>query len=156
MQKTCCQRAEILVTGGDLERIGAHTGRTDFWSLRRPANAAYLENDPDDPDWTRLTTDGEGRRRMLVKKPSGDCHFLGSAGCVLPLEVRPLVCRLYPFAYTERGLDGLDDDYCPTEALLPKGMPGVTMLTVLGMVPADGERWRSALYAELRAEGMKR
>ena len=37
---------------------------------------------------------------------NGDCTFLGAAGCVLPEEVRPLVCRLYPFEYTHRGILG--------------------------------------------------
>lgn len=152
MQKTCCQRAEILVTLGDVDRIASHTGRTDFWNQRAPTDGSYLEQDPDDPNWLGYTTDGQGRRRMLRRHPSGDCTFLGEAGCVLPLETRPLVCRLYPFAYTESGLVGEDVDYCPTKALLPANQPGVTMLTVLGMLPADGERWRKELYQELRSE----
>lgn len=152
MQKTCCQRAEILVTRGDVDRIAGHTGKTDFWDVRRPLEASYLEEDPEDPNWLAYTTDDQGRRRMLRRKPGGDCTFLGEAGCVLPLETRPLVCRLYPFAYTERGLSGEDVDYCPTGVLLPADRPGLTMLTVLGMAPVDGERWRGQLYAELRAE----
>lgn len=152
MQKTCCQRAEILVTRGDLARIAQHTGQSDFWNNRPPENAEYLEQDPDDPNWLAYTTNERGERRMLLRRPTGDCTFLGEAGCVLPLEVRPLVCRLYPFAYTESGIDGQDVEYCPTESLLPKDRPGVTMLTILGMDPADGERWRSALYRELRED----
>lgn len=152
MQKTCCQRAEILVTSGDIARIAAHTGRQDFWSLRAPVDPSYSEPDPDDPNWAAYTTDDRGRRRMLLKQPGGDCSFLGPHGCVLPTEVRPIVCRLYPFAYTERGLDGIDDGYCPTETLIPRTQPGATMLTVLGMDPRDGERWRTALYSELRAD----
>ncbi len=156
MQKTCCQRAEILVTAGDIARIGAHTGREGFWSLRQPNDAAYLEDDSDDPNWLAYTTDGNGRRRMLERKPSGDCTFLGDAGCVLPVEVRPIVCRLYPFAYNERGLDGMDDDYCPREKLIPRNKPGASMLTVLGMDKSDGERWRAQLYGELRREWSER
>lgn len=34
----------------------------------------------------RLSTDSRGR-----------CQFLGGAGCVLPNEVRPYYCRLFPF-----------------------------------------------------------
>lgn len=29
-------------------------------------------------------------------RPNGDCHFLGSGGCVLPREARPYYCRLSP------------------------------------------------------------
>ncbi|HBS28044.1 MAG TPA: hypothetical protein DEB06_01015 [Phycisphaerales bacterium] len=152
MQKTCCQRAEILVTRGDIERIEAHTARDDFWSRRAPANAAYSEPDPDDPDWRSLTLAPDGTRRTLNRRSNGDCTFLGQRGCVLPTEVRPLVCRLYPYGYTERGLEGIDDEYCPTAALVPRGQPGATMLTVLDMSRADAERWRGTLYDELRAD----
>lgn len=152
MQKTCCQRAEILVTAGDRERIAAHSGRRDAWSLRRPEDASYLEHDPDDPNWLRYTTDAQGRRWMLTRRQNGDCTFLGAQGCVLPLNVRPLVCRLYPFSYTERGLDDIDDGYCPTETLLKDEPAGSTMLTVLDMNRVEAERWRAHLYAELTAE----
>lgn len=150
IQKTCCQRADILVTPGDIERIAAHTGRDAFWSLRRPDDPASAEHDPEDPDWHRLSTLPDGRRRLLDRQPGGDCTFLGHAGCILPTEVRPLVCRLYPFDYTERGIRGVFSGYCPTERLIPRDQPGVTMLTILGMEHRDGERWRAMLYAELR------
>lgn len=139
------------MTEGDIARIAAHVGRDDFWSRRRPQDAEYLDEDPDDPAWQALTSDGEGRRAMLERRPQGDCTFLGARGCTLPLDVRPLVCRLYPFSYTERGLTGVEDGYCPREALLPRDEPGVTMLTVLGMEAREGERWRRQLYSELRS-----
>lgn len=152
MQKTCCQQTEILVTEGDIARIAAHTGRSDFWSLRVPDYKGHLEEDPNDPNWRRYTVDDQNRRRMLIKQANGDCTFLGEMGCVLPLETRPLVCRIYPFAFNEDGLTGVDDCYCPSDVLLPKDQPGVTMLTVLGMAPADGRRWRAMLYDELRGQ----
>ncbi|MFO0873248.1 MAG: YkgJ family cysteine cluster protein [Phycisphaerales bacterium] len=149
IQRTCCQRAEILVTAGDRARIAAHAGRDDFWERRRPADPEYLEHDPDDPNWRDLTVNADGTRNVL-RRTSDGCTFLGRHGCELPMEVRPLVCRLYPFDFTERGLatgDGaVADHYCPTALLAP---PGTTMLTVLGMRPDEGERWRSALYREL-------
>lgn len=145
MQRTCCQRAEILVTDGDRRRIAAHVGREDFWERRRPDDAEYLEHDEDDPNWRRLTVADDNTRCVLHRSADG-CTFLGPAGCVLPLETRPLVCRLYPFDFSERGLAGIADHYCPTDRLAP---PGVTMLTVLGMNPVDGERWRATLYREL-------
>lgn len=155
-QKTCCQRAEILVTSGDIRRIGDHSGRADFWSLREPEDTGYLEDDPDDPNWQRFTADCQGRRRMLNRRPNGDCTFLGPQGCVLPLETRPLVCRLYPFAFNERRLTGVDDGYCPTNLFVKTNERGKTMLTVLNMDPRDGERWRSALYHELREDWSQR
>lgn len=149
IQRTCCQRAQILVTDGDIARIEAHTRRADFWEERPPLDPAYADVDDDDPNWVALTFEPGGTRRVLKRDDAHGCTFLGSAGCTLPTEVRPLVCRLYPFAYNERGITGMDDDYCPTAVLAPPGS-GLTMLTVLGMNASEGERWRSALYAELR------
>ena len=152
VQKTCCQRAEIVVTRGDIDRITQHTGRADFWSWRPPESPAYTEQDPEDPNWVRYTVNERGDRRTLHRMPNGNCVFLGSHGCILPGEVRPLVCRLYPYAYTEQGITGLDDEYCPREMLIPKDQPKATMLTVLGMNPDDGRRWHAMLYDELRRE----
>lgn len=149
MQRTCCQRAEILLTDGDMARIEAHTGRRDFWERCAPADPAYIEDQDDDPNWVRYTVEPDGTRRVLRRGPDG-CGFLGAQGCTLPMEVRPLVCRLYPFSYTESGITGEDADYCPTAALIPPGS-GLTMLTVLGMSRDDGARWHAMLYSELRA-----
>lgn len=149
MQRTCCQRAEILLTGGDVARIRAHSGRDDFFERRTPADASYLEHDPADPEWLPLTVGRDGRRRMLTRRADGDCAFLGAAGCVLPTEVRPLVCRLYPWSYTAAGLLGEDSDYCPS---VLRRFVGDNMLDVLDMRRTDGERWHAQLYAELRDE----
>ncbi|MBK8976226.1 MAG: YkgJ family cysteine cluster protein [Planctomycetes bacterium] len=147
IQRTCCQRAEILLTGGDVARIRAHSGRADFDERRVPLDPAYLEHDPDDPEWLGLTVGRDGRRRMLVRRAEGDCTFLGAQGCVLPTEVRPLVCRLYPWSYTAGGLATESADYCPPVLLR---FAGDSMLDVLDMQRADAERWRARLYDELR------
>jgi Fe-S-cluster containining protein len=146
VQRTCCQRAEILLTPGDVARIAAHTGTEGFAEHRAPADAEYVRPDPDDPHWLRYTVRADGRRRMLVRRDDR-CTFLGARGCTLPLGVRPLVCRLYPFAYTEAGLQGIDGEFCPTALLAPHGEP---MTDVLGMSRAAAERWRASLYEELR------
>ncbi|MEZ6017581.1 MAG: YkgJ family cysteine cluster protein [Planctomycetota bacterium] len=151
VQKTCCQRTEILVTEGDRRRIAAFVGREDFWERRAVRDASYLEDDPDDPDWRRATVlmDVAGRtgtRAMLKKRANEDCTFLGAAGCVLPEATRPLVCRLYPFEYTHRGIVGEASEYCPTALVDPDG---VGMARVLAMDPGAAERWRAQLYAEL-------
>ncbi len=182
-QKTCCQHAQILVTSGDVARIAAHTGREDFHHHAPPIHPDVLLHVESDPNWVRYTVAADGTRHVLKKQDGinpgagghrgqrGDCTFLGAAGCVLPVEVRPSVCRLYPFMYNEWRMEGpgdesrgIDEDYCPTgmffdrdrRALpasnLPVGTPGVTMLTVLRMDPRDGERWRAKLYEELRSD----
>ena len=145
VQRTCCQRAEILVTAGDLERIAAATGKQAFHERRAPTDPSYLDQD-DDSNWLRYTVDQNGQRRVLTRKPNGDCGFLGAAGCELSLETRPLVCRLYPYSYNEQGLQGLDSEYCPTAMLAPAGE---SMADVLDIPAATAEVWRHQLYSEL-------
>jgi len=154
VQRTCCQRAEILVTAGDVARIGAFLtaggapGATmDFVERRAPLDPEYVRSDPDDPNWVRYTVAADGTRRMLRKQANGDCTFLGQRGCVLPEDVRPLVCRLYPYFYAEDGLDGVDSEYCPTALLAPDGR---SMADVLDIPAAKAEGWRQQLYQELR------
>ena len=149
MQETCCQRAEVYVTLGDVARIAEHSGRSDFHERRSPADSEYLDDDEDDPIWRRATVASDGTRRVLRRKANGDCTFLGEAGCVLPEGVRPLVCRLYPYDYTESGMKGETAGYCPREELAP---PGGSMIRLLGIGLSDAERWRRELYRELRSE----
>lgn len=146
IQKTCCQRAEVVITAGDAARIGRHTGRQDFAELRAPHDPTYLDQD-DDPNWAKYTVEADGRRRVLRRRADGSCTFLSEFGCCLPTEVRPLVCRLYPHSYTESGIVGVEGEYCPVERLVP---PGLTLLTVLGMRPDEARRWHRMLYDELR------
>ncbi len=144
--KTCCQICEVLVTVGDQQRIRLATRRTDFWEYRIPADPSYLDQ-ADDPNWLRWAFRADGSRPVL-KRVGGNCVFLGPNGCTLHMEVRPLVCRLYPYAYTEAGLNGICDA-CPP-AVVP---PGLTILNTLGMCHEDAVRWHRMLYNELRTKG---
>ena len=146
-QRTCCQICEIYVTPGDVERIAAFTGTGDFHEYRRPDNPEYLDQD-DDPLWATRVFRPDGTRRVLRRTESAGCVFLGPNGCRLPLEVRPLVCRLYPFDYTEKGLQSVNGTMCPTRLLAP----GETLLQSLDMDAETAEGWRRQLYAEIRRE----
>jgi len=145
--KTCCQTAEVYATLGDVRRIEAHTGRSDFHERRLPTDPVYSEQD-DDPIWRQCVFAADGTRRVLKRRPSGDCMFLGTAGCMLPLETRPLVCRIYPFLYTEQGLEEALSEGCPRQLLAP----GQGLLSALDMNRKDAERWHRQLYLELREE----
>ena len=145
--KTCCQTPEIYVTPGDVERIASQVGRRAFWHFRVPAYPAYLEED-DDPVWQEHVFREDNSRRVIKKTPDNDCSFLGPHGCTLPLEVRPLVCRLYPYDYDERGIRDELASGCPLELL----RPGQVLLEVLGMKIDDGRRWHKQLYEEIRLE----
>jgi Fe-S-cluster containining protein len=135
------------VTPGDAQRIADHGGNEDFFEYRRPELEAYVDQD-DDPLWRDHVYRSDGRRRVLRRQPQGDCTFLGLHGCRLPLDVRPLICRLYPFDYTA---DGLRDELahgCPVELL----RPGEELLSALAMQRIDAERWHTQLYAEILEE----
>jgi Fe-S-cluster containining protein len=147
--KTCCQTAEVYVTRGDVGRIEQFTGERDFHEFRPVENSVYLPDDQDDdPVWNENVFQPDGTRRVLKRQEGGDCAFLGSAGCTLPLEVRPLICRIYPFDYNADGLLGDLAKGCPIELL----RPGQDLVEALEMQRADAERWHEQLYAELRQE----
>jgi Fe-S-cluster containining protein len=146
-QETCCQNRDIYVTLGDVARIAAHTGRNGFYEFRVPADPAYLDQD-DDPVWRDHVTRADSSRRVLRQVANGDCTFLGEAGCSLPGEIRPLVCRLYPFDYDGQGVKQELTEGCPLELL----KPGTELLDELNMHRADAERWQRQLYEEIQGE----
>lgn len=147
--RTCCQVSDIFVGPRDLVRIRAFTGLADIPSdLVAPTDPSYFPDPARDPVWAARAFGRDGRRRILRRTPEGDCPFLGDEGCVLPVEVRPLVCRLYPFQYDHRGITGVLPDRCPVALLLP----GEHLLEALAMSLDDARRWREELYAELERE----
>lgn len=141
---TCCQHTEILVTDGDRARIAAHVGADDFVEVRQPEDPSYAL-DPTDAGWAEGFLP-DGSRPVLKHQPNGDCTFLGASGCSLPLAVRPLICRLFPFEYDESGITGVSSR-CPAEVVPPGG----TLSTTLGLDRALAASWRDQLYAELAA-----
>ncbi len=142
--KTCCQRCDVLVTIGDRRRMETHGVTGEFWERRASTSPDYLDQ-PDDPSWLRWVFRPDGTRPVLKRRPNGDCSFLSARGCTLAMEVRPLVCRLYPYEYTERGLTGVSTD-CPSEVI----RPGSTILKTLDVRREDAIRWHQMLYSELR------
>jgi Fe-S-cluster containining protein len=135
------------VTPGDVQRIELHSGRDDFCEYQLPENPEYADQD-DDPVWRDHVFRPDGSRRVLKRHEDGDCTFLGPHGCVLPLEVRPLVCRIYPYDYSEAGI--LEDlsPGCPLELL----RPGQGLIAALDMNVEDARRWRDQLYEEILLE----
>lgn len=145
--QTCCQTSEVYATPGDARRIAEFTGQSDFTEFRRADDPVYLEQD-DDPVWAQNVFRADGTRRVLKRRTNGDCTFLGDQGCVLPLETRPLICRIYPYDYTAQGLRERLARGCPTE-LIPAGQ---TLLEALDIQRADAVRWHKQLYVEVLME----
>lgn len=148
--KSCCINRDILVSSGDLQRISAYTGLSDFFEKRSPQTTAYLDQD-NDPNWNPYTLQPDGTRRVLKYSRPGICWFLTGSGCLLPEEVRPLVCRLHPVEYNEAEILGVSPE-CPTEHL----PAGVALLTNLAMDLNVAENWRQQLYGELGEEHRRR
>ena len=116
----------------------------DFFEFRPPADPAYFAS-VDDPPWMQHVFRLDGTRRVLKQQPDGDCIFLTSCGCSLKLEVRPLICRLYPLTYTVTGVQTETDERCPANRFCNGRSVleifGISMETVLG--------WHADLYLEM-------
>jgi len=146
-QRTCCQTCEIYVSPGDVRRIAAFTGQTDFFEDRAAVNPTYADQN-DDPIWRDNVFQADGTRRVMCKTDDGSCRFLGHHGCSLPMDVRPLVCRIYPYDYDNYGIKEDLAPGCPMH--LVRG--GQTLLTELHMNADEAVHWHEMLYAEVLEE----
>ena len=145
---TCCEGSDrdIFITRGDVERIQTISGSADFYEFRKPLNPDYL--DPDDPVWTRHVFRKDSSRRVIRRNASGTCMFLSKIGCMLPLQTRPLVCRLFPYQYSQKGLADEMADECPRDLL----GEGESLAVALGIHREDAVLWHQLLYQEILRE----
>ena len=148
--RTCCQGHDIYITWGDCRRILMHTHQRDFLEYRACADAAYADQG-DDPVWQQHVFRVDGTRRVLRQHTNGDCLFLTSSGCQLPLNVRPLVCRLFPHLYSAAGLADQWDLGCPAAKI-----DANTVITsgIAGVGGAEASCWHRTLYNEIMWEGL--
>lgn len=145
--KTCCQWTDIYITPGDVRRIAARTGGADFYEFRPPSDPSYADSD-DDPVWKVHVFRPDGTRRVVRRDPAGNCSLLGPDGCRLAMDDRPLICRLHPYGYDDRGLYDEPMAGCPVH-LLPSGE---SLASALGLNRAIANFWHLQLYSELREE----
>jgi hypothetical protein len=136
---------EVYLTPGDLARIARHTRRGGF-SRVAAARSIYLEASAD-PVWRTHVLGVSGRRRILRRRRDGECVFLAADGCVLPLEVRPLLCRIFPYDFDHRGLTRPD----PTCPVARDPDPEATLAS-MGMGRETVRRWHRQLYDEILTE----
>ncbi len=119
-QQTCCQldpgtEADCFsLSLPEKERLLA-AGYTDFWQ-QETTSSAFLHN--------MYSLFPQSRRRVrevfplgaahdrLAIRADGCCVFLGDSGCVLPREIRPWYCRLFPFWVVSGKVSILADEHC--------------------------------------------
>ena len=145
--KTCCQGREIYLTPGDRERIRSITGTLDFVEWTAAADPSYRDQD-DDPLWQRHVFDDDGRRRILKRRSDGNCFFLDAQGCRLPMEVRPLLCRLHPLTYTADRIDAEADGECPRHLLFADESIWEAVHITMDLA----RQWHRQLYEEIMTD----
>lgn len=142
---SCCKNYQICLTTGDLQRMSEFLGHQDYFTLEPPV---LEEIEPDyDPLWMPMILKSEGLVRVLKRTPEKNCVLLTETGCTLPYDRRPLICRLYPYMYTEEGIIGIDQA-CPISREKEWG----SVLEHLDMPTGKAQQWLTLLYAEVRNE----
>jgi hypothetical protein len=142
---SCCKGTQILLTAGDVRRIARFIGHFRFFTFEVP-DPVYT--DPgDDPGWVTLTVRPDGRRCVLKRTGDKSCTMLSETGCILPLTLRPLICRLHPYMYTEADVVGVDPT-CP----MSQETNWPVLLERFGMARVEARKWHRMLYCELRGE----
>lgn len=95
----CCTEVVCLPTPWDVRRIMRETGADpkDFLEFLPPDEISDVEED--DPTWL----DVDGRKYIMALRRDGNgCHFLDRQTRFCSIYTsRPILCRLYPFAYEE-------------------------------------------------------
>ncbi|MBF0102697.1 MAG: YkgJ family cysteine cluster protein [Desulfobacterales bacterium] len=147
--KTCCQTSEVYITLEDAKRIESLTGSKDFFEYSAPINPLYAMND-DDPIWENYVFKPDGTRRVIKRNANGDCFFLSNTGCKLAIDVRPLVCRIYPYEYNAGGLyQEFSHNACPIH-LLKSNETFEQMLQCF--TKSKALEWHNLLYDEILLE----
>ena len=100
--KTCCEPGPhehlAMVTRADIARISAHTrlSARRFTVEEAVSQEGAVEFEARWPLYRGYFLRGPVRTLLLAR--DGACVFLDrKRGCSLPLDVRPMACRLYPF-----------------------------------------------------------
>ncbi len=109
---TCCELTpgteEVCFPVSDYERERIRECVPDLGGfVMQPNTVVFIENllrlFPDQRRAVReIFPPGATHYRLEVDR-FGKCVFLGSEGCLIPQEARPLYCRLFPFWTDENG-----------------------------------------------------
>lgn len=121
LQLTCCELevTEVAITNGDIRRISDYTGRNDFYHLKQVSEEMkyVYENPANVPkgleQYVEYLFDEEGRRNILKKNERNGCCFLTPNGCALPSNIKPIICRLFPYDWNDNRDVWMDFTTCP-------------------------------------------
>jgi len=149
LDKTCCQLGSgvVLITDGDIKRISSFTKDVYFWKFEEPKD--YLLNrikSSYDPKMRFYALSNDFKVQTLKHKENGDCIFLSISGCALPMEIRPLHCRIHPYEFVEEQVVGITFAHCPVHLLEKRG----DLPDELNIRYDDAEKWVKMFYGELR------
>jgi Fe-S-cluster containining protein len=95
----CCTEVVCLPTPWDVARIARETGANPYLFIEFLQPDEISEVEAEDPTWLKV----RGRKYiMALRRDEQSCFFLDKATRFCSIyEQRPLLCRLYPFAYEE-------------------------------------------------------
>lgn len=140
---SCCQKYQVVLTNDDTLRIASYTGNWDFLSIEYPV---CEDIEPDyDPLWLPMILMPDRHVKVVKRASDKKCILLSKTGCVLPIDKRPLICRLYPYIYIEQGILGIDSA-CP----ISQYKNWESVLSGMEMPKGKAAEWISMLYSEIR------
>lgn len=141
--KACCKGYQIYLTPGDVSRISDYLNSSDFYTVEPPV---LSDIEPDyDPLWLPMIMSEDRQVRVLKRGADKQCSLATDKGCQLPLDRRPLVCRLFPYYYLEDGILGIDAA-CP----ISNDCNWRTVLNRMDMDEVKAKSWVDLLYKEIR------
>ncbi len=139
---SCCKGYQIYLTSGDIVRISGFLKHSDFYTYEPPI---LSDIEPDyDTCWLPLIMSEGNRVRVLNRTDDKQCCLAFAMGCLLPLETRPLICRLFPYDFINHHILGIDSS-CP----ISKECNWQSILDGMEMTESKAQHWVDLLYEEI-------
>lgn len=150
----CCTEVVCLPTPWDVRRIMRETGAEpkDFLEFLPPDEISDVE--ADDPTWL----DVHGRKYIMALRRDGNgCHFLDRQTRFCSIYAsRPILCRLYPFAYEEATNGGSPGFSLHTDVGCPRHRDSVVPVAPLLELFNEDQRHQQEYQALVREFNEKR
>lgn len=119
---SCCVAAQwsdfhsTLVSGNEAKRIMNYMKKGGLFFSWEPNNESFIKFIislfPEFSEDTLRAFNPDESHRSLGIDCFGRCSLLGGNGCLLPYDVRPLFCRIYPFWFIRGELKIFKNERC--------------------------------------------